>query len=128
VRALTVLLALQAVTVMVFSLLRLHPWSSFPELLAEPETAFFLPLPALALLGLVATLGFLWVRPGSWVIAMLVQGLHLVVALVFYFLYRQKQHYLFTMMFFAIIMVIYLNYAEVPGIFRAYPDEVDEDG
>jgi hypothetical protein len=128
VRALTVLLALQAVTVMVFAVLRLHPWNSVAELLADPETAFFLPLPALALLGLAATLGFLWLRPGSWVIAMLVQGLHLVAALVFYFVYGQRQYYIFAMMLFAIVMVIYLNYAEVPAIFRAYPDEVEEDG
>lgn len=113
---------------MVFAAQRLQPWKSVAELLADPETAFFLPLPALALLGLVATLGFLWLRPGSWVIAMLVQGLHLVVALVFYFLYGQQQLYLFAMMLFAIVMVVYLNYAEVPAIFRVYPDEVKEDG
>lgn len=127
-RALTVLLGLQTVTVMAFALLRLYPWSSFQELVAEPETAFFLPLPVLALLGLAATLGFLWLRPGSWVVAMLVQGLHLIVALFFYFLYGQEQYYLFVMMLYAVVMVIYLNYAEVPAIFRAYPDDVEQDG
>jgi hypothetical protein len=123
VRALTFLLALQAATVLGFVLLQLRDWASLSALLAEPETAFFVPLPALALLGFTAALGFLWLRPGAWVIAMLVQSLHLAVTLIFYFLYRQEQVYLFAMMFVAVVMVLYLNYAEVPAVFRAYPDE-----
>lgn len=123
VRALTFLLGLQAVAVLAFAFLQLRDWSSLGVLLAEPETAFFVPLPALAILGLTATLGFIGLRPGAWVIAMLVQGLHLVVTLVFYFLYGQDQIYLFAMMFVAVVMVVYLNYAEVPAVFRAYPDE-----
>lgn len=128
VRALTFLLGLQAAAVLALALLQLRDWSSLSALLGDPETAFFVPLPALALLGLTATLGFIWLRPGAWVIAMLVQGLHLVVTLIFYFLYRQEQPYLFAMMFVAVIMVLYLNYAEVPAVFRAYPDEEEAGG
>jgi hypothetical protein len=127
VRALTFLLALQAGAVLALALSRLYQGPPLAVLLAEPESAFFVPLPALAFLGLVATLGFLWLRPGAWVVAMLVQGLHLIVALAFYFLYGQKQIYQFALMLFAVVMVIYLNYAEVPAVFRAFPDELDDD-
>lgn len=123
VRALTLLLGIQGAAVLAFGLWGFYGWVPLTQMLATPETAFFVPLPALGILGLLATLGFLSLRPGAWVIAMLVQGLCLTVTLVFYFLYAQRTFHLFAMMFYAVVMVLYLNYAEVPAVFRSYPDE-----
>jgi hypothetical protein len=123
VRALTVLLALQGALVLALALWQIDEWTTILNQWAEPEVAFFLPLPFLGILGFIAALGFLWLRPGAWVVAMLVQGLHLGVTLAFYFFFGQRSFYLFVMMFFALVMVVYLNYAEVPAVFRVAPGE-----
>ncbi len=123
VRALTVLLGVQAAAMLLLTLLHLDGW---PPALAEwsdPDIAFVLPLPFLGILGLIAMIGFLWLRPGAWVVAMLVQCLHLIVTLTFYFFFEQRTFYLFAMMFFAVVMVVYLNYAEVPAVFRVAPGQ-----
>jgi|GEM_PF-1892304 hypothetical protein len=123
VRALTVLLAVQAAAMLALSLLRLDGWPPALTEWSDPDVAFFLPLPFLAILGVIATIGFLWLRPGAWVVAMLVQCLHLIVTLTFYFFFEQRTFYLFAMMFFAVVMVVYLNYAEVPAVFRVAPGQ-----
>ena len=105
------------------SLLRLDGWPPALTEWSDPDVAFFLPLPFLAILGVIATIGFLWLRPGAWVVAMLVQCLHLIVTLTFYFFFEQRTFYLFAMMFFAVVMVVYLNYAEVPAVFRVAPGQ-----
>lgn len=123
VKALTVLLALQAAAMLALTLLRLDAWPPVLPPWSDPEAVFFLALPFLAVLGLIATIGFLWLRPGAWVVAMLVQCLHLLVTLTFYFFFEQRAFYLFAMMFYAVVMVVYLNYAEVPAVFRMAPGE-----
>jgi hypothetical protein len=123
VRALTVLLAVQAAATLALTILQVDDWPAVLQQWSDPEVAFFLPLPFLALLGLIAVIGFVWLRPGAWVVAMLVQGLHLIVTLTFYFFFEQRAYYLFAMMFLAVVMVIYLNYAEVPAVFRVAPGQ-----
>lgn len=123
VRALTVLLALQAAAMLALSLLQIDDLPGLLGQWSDPEVAFFIPLPFLALLGFIATIGFLGLRPGAWVVAMLVQGLHLIVTLAFYFFFGQRAYTLFAMMFYAVVMVIYLNYAEVPAVFRVAPGQ-----
>jgi hypothetical protein len=46
----------------------------------------------------------------AWLMAMLVQGLSLLTALVLYF--NQKPGYVYVIMLYSIFMVIYLNYFE----------------
>ncbi len=124
VKALTWLLALESVLLGLTGFFHLQGSESVLDLLLEhPFFAAFIPL---GLLALIATLGFLQLRPGAWVIAMLVQGLTLLTALVAYFGAGSRSPVLYIMMFCAVIMVLYLNYAEVPLVFRVQPGVVAE--
>jgi small-conductance mechanosensitive channel len=90
------------------------------------SNSFFATLPALGLVALLAGVGFFSLRPGAWVMAMLVQGLVLLVALAFYFLFQARNLLLYGMMAYSVMMVIYLNYAEVPAVFRVQPALLSE--
>jgi hypothetical protein len=79
---------------------------------AEPVNALamgvvFMPLSLLALLSGISFLGMWRI---AWLMAMLVQGLSLLTALVLYF--NQKPGYVYVIMLYSIFMVIYLNYFE----------------
>jgi hypothetical protein len=79
---------------------------------AEPVNALamgvvFIPLSLLALLSGISFLGMWRI---AWLMAMLVQGLSLLTALVLYF--NQKPGYVYVIMLYSIFMVIYLNYFE----------------
>lgn len=121
VKALTLLLVVQGLGLVILSLLSVDHGAGLRAILVDQS--FYAALPPLGLLALVAAGGFLRLRPGAWVMAMLVQGLTLLIAIIFYFRYRPQNLLIYGMMVYALIMVLYLNYAEVPAIFRAQPGE-----
>jgi hypothetical protein len=73
----------------------------------------FLPL---GLLALLAGIGFLRLWRTAWLMAMLLQGLSLVTALVLYF--NHKPVYVYVLMVYSILIVVYLNYSEVYATFQ----------
>ncbi len=73
---------------------------------------------ALALLALVAAIYFLAGRPLAWPIAILIQGLVLLVSLVIYF--RSPIFYAYLMMLSGVFMTAYLHH---PDICAMYPQE-----
>lgn len=117
VKALTLLLVVQGVGLLVVGVFSVNRSASLWEILTEDS--FYATLPPLGVLALVTAIGFLGLRPWAWVTAMLVQGLTLLVALIFYFRYRPQDVLIYGMMVYAITMVLYLNYAEVPAVFQA---------
>lgn len=121
VKALTLLLIVQGLGLILIGLFSIDHTAGFWEIL--DDYSFYATLPPLGLVALVAAAGFVRLREGAWVMAMLVQGLSLFVALIFYFRYRPQNLLIYGMMVYALIMVLYLNYAEVPAIFRAQPGE-----
>jgi hypothetical protein len=76
---------------------------------------------ALSTLALLAAIGFLRMRRNAWTVAMLGQGLSLLMALLIYF--KGKLWYSYIMMLFNIPMVLYLNYHEVRAAFQ--PGQVE---
>jgi len=82
----------------------------------QPIAAAFL---ALAILALVAALGFIWVRRGGWVNAVLAQGGGLLTALWLY--WGPRPAYCYLMMLAGILMVLYLHQADVQAAFRQAP-------
>lgn len=88
------------------------------SLLVEPintlaEGIVFIPL---SLLALLAAIGFARLWRTAWLLAMLLQGLSLLTALVLYF--YQQPGYVYFIMLYSIMMVIYLNYFEVYATFQ----------
>jgi hypothetical protein len=71
---------------------------------------------ALSALAILAAIGFLRMRRDAWTVAMLGQGLSLLMALLLYF--RGKLWYTYIMMLYNIPMVLYLNYHEVRAAFQ----------
>jgi len=82
----------------------------------QPISAAFL---ALAILAIFAAVGFIWVRRGGWVNAVLVQGGGLLAALWLYF--GPRPAYCYPMMLAGILMVLYLHQADVQAAFRQAP-------
>ncbi len=74
---------------------------------------------ALALLALAAAVGFVRLRRGGWVNAVLVQGGELALALILYF--RFQAMYSYPMMLYGVLMVLYLHQADVQAAFRLAP-------
>jgi hypothetical protein len=126
VKALTILLLIQGVGLILIGLLHIDFQRTITEIVGE--SFFYALLPVLGAGALVATLGFLSLRPGAWVIAMLVQGLSLLLALLAYFITAPDNIFLYGMMLYSIVLVVYLNYAEVPAVFRMYPDALGAKG
>jgi hypothetical protein len=78
----------------------------------------------LAVLALAAAIGFGRVAPGAWLLAVLVQGLNLALALVLYF--KGRPDYVYLMMLIGVLMVLYLHQSDVQAAFRppaANPEE-----
>lgn len=121
VKALTLLLVVQGLALVILGLLSADLSAGLWDIIVNDS--FYATLPPLGVLALVAAAGFIGLRSGAWVVAMLVQGLNLFVALIFYFRYRPQDLLIYGMMVYALIMVLYLNYAEVPAIFRDQPGE-----
>lgn len=125
VTAVGVLLLLQAVGLSVvgasnFSALRFEA----PIPLNGPEGAIvgsgFLFLTFLALL---AAVGFLRLWSGAWLVAMLLQGLSLVMALLLYLYLQEIPGYLYAAMLYYILVVLYLNSQDVRTVFQQKPPE-----
>lgn len=100
------------------------------ELLLGPQQLwvnqiFGLSLALLAILAAFSALGFVIVRPAAWLLAMLTQGLILAFLLFAYFRYRPENPIFYILLLYGVILVFYLNYAEVPLIFRQQEGESD---
>jgi len=120
---LTLLLFLQAVGLFDFGLfffngLGIRYTLMMTTLLAEPVNTLIrgLVFGSLGLLALLAGIGFLRLWRTAWVVAMFLQGLCLVTALILYF--DHKPAYVYLLMGYSILMVIYLNYSEVYATFQ----------
>lgn len=72
----------------------------------------------LGLLALLAAMGLFRRRSASWVLAMAIQGIYLLIALALYFTTKPK--YVGLMMLYGVLMVLYLNYSEVANTFRPH--------
>ena len=135
VRATAVLLLLQAIGLGSFSVYRItHPdWSFLPqqaEIIQDAMTlgyieaillvAMFIPL---ALLALVAAVGFVFLFRIGWLLGAIAQGLILVACLNLYFQYRPI--FIYPIMVYSIIMVLYLNSFEVRIAFQHRRDSGD---
>ncbi|MDX1663866.1 MAG: hypothetical protein R3272_08740 [Candidatus Promineifilaceae bacterium] len=125
VRFLTFMLAIQGAVMAVIGLLSVDLSAGWHALLVD--SSYFQALPPLGVLALIAAIGFYSLRPGAWVMAMLVEGLTLLFTLIVYFRYRPDNVLLYGIMVYAIAMVVYLNYAEVPAIFRVQPGTGEEE-
>lgn len=78
---------------------------------------------ALALLALLATLGFLGLWRPAWTISMLVQGLVLLVLLIFYYMQEPAPVYVYPFMLYGIVMVIYLHHPAARLCFQSEPSQ-----
>jgi hypothetical protein len=72
----------------------------------------------LAVLAFISALGFFRLWLNSWLTAMLLQGLCLIIALILYF--QGRPDYTFGLMAYAVFMVVYLNHYEVRDAFHAH--------
>jgi hypothetical protein len=119
------LLILQASGFFIFGLLHLLTLS--PAWLRLPTSQFnlgllghfslgvmFIPL---GLLGLTAAIGMFYLRRSAWLIALLVQGLSLFMALIIYL--EERSPYSYLVMGTSSFLVIYLHYSDIQMIFRS---------
>lgn len=115
VRALTVLLILQAVTFVIIGVVAIE-WRQglIPIIINHAVELSYL---VMAVLDLIAAMGFVRLRPASWLIAMLIQGLYLLLSLIDYVVNRPETFAFYSLMALSVLIVIYLNYAEVPALF-----------
>lgn len=121
VKILTWLLALEGVLLGLMGFFNLQGGGSVMDRLADRP--FFASVVPLSLLALIAVIGFVQLRPGAWVVAMLLQGMLLLMALIAYFSSAEDEPMLYVMLLYGVVMVLYLNYAEVPLVFRVQPGE-----
>lgn len=82
---------------------------------------------ALGVLALLVAVNFFQLRRAAWLSAMLVQGLNLLLALGIYLRDHPggRVHYCYLMMLYGLLMVVYLNYGDVPAAFRPKPEILD---
>ena len=76
-------------------------------------TILFVPL---GLVAFLTALGFCRRRLLTWTVAMTVQSIHLLYALILYFTTRPT--YTTLLMLYGVLMVLYLNYSEIANAFR----------
>ncbi len=103
---------------------RLHPFALWLAthfaLAVDNNLLLWVFFAALAVLGGLATVGFFRVRRSAWGIAIALQCLNLMTALVLYF--TEKPFYVYVMMIYGVILVLYLNYSEVEASFFSLQD------
>ncbi len=89
------------------------------ELLAEITQSSLISLVfiPLSLLALVTGIGFLRLWRIAWLNAVLIQGLSLGIAIIFYL--QHQPAYVYAIMLYSIFMVIYLHHSEVQSTFNA---------
>jgi hypothetical protein len=81
----------------------------------------------LAMLALAAAVGFLRVARGAWLLAVLVQGITLALALVLYF--EGRPAYVYLIMLVPVVMVLYLHQDDVQAAFHPLaPTEAEPAG
>lgn len=71
---------------------------------------------ALGVLAWLTAIGFFRLWAESWLSAIALQGLNLLMAILLYF--QEKPFFAYLLMAYGIFMVIYLNYSEVAAAFR----------
>jgi len=87
------------------------------ERMADVATGIvFMPLSVLAI---VAVFGFLGLWRSAWTLALLLQGLTLLTALLLYL--DRKPWYIYILMLYSIVMVLYLHDGDVQQAFRIQP-------
>jgi hypothetical protein len=101
-------------------------WPFTPDLWTEHRGEVLLGFGCglLGVLALASAIGFLRVARGAWLLAVLVQGLNLALALVLYF--ESRPAFVYGMMVYGIVMVLYLHQVDVQAAFR--PDMGGEPG
>lgn len=124
VTASALLLLLQAVSFFVFGLFHFRElnldWGQPVEDLIFQLLHNLLPgaiFAPLALLALWASIGLMRLWRRAWLVAMLVQGLSLLLALIIYF--NQEQAFVYVIMIYGIFMVVYLHTPDIELAFRA---------
>lgn len=80
---------------------------------ALSTTGFLVLLAALAFL---AALGFAFIRPGGWLLAMIVQGLTLLSGLILHF--RDGTTYAYALLASGVLLVFYINSFRVRAVFH----------
>lgn len=96
------------------------------ELALLPQTLYSAGLITYALLALIASLGYIVGRPSAWVIAMLLQGASIFIALYFYFFLGDRSYYTFIVMGYSILMIIFLYYNKIQAVLEDTPIETLE--
>lgn len=79
----------------------------------------------LAVLAVVAAVGFWRLWPIGWSLAMLVQGFNLTVALILYF--TSRPFYTYTLMLFTVLLVIYLYHSDIQNTFQTRTAAIGQD-
>lgn len=95
-------------------------WPLSPALWTEQRAAVLsgFVFVLVAALALAAAVGFLRLARGAWLLAVLVQGIQLLVALILYFEHRPS--YVYLMMIYGLVMVLYLHQDDVQAAFRPH--------
>jgi hypothetical protein len=92
-------------------------WAAQLAILENAHTTIRGLIVVQGLLAFLAAIGLLRLRRTAWVLAMAVQGIQLLIALVLYF--TTKPWYAYPIMAFGVLMVLYLNYSAVADAFPA---------
>jgi peptidoglycan/LPS O-acetylase OafA/YrhL len=124
IKALILLLTVQGAALLLLGLYNVEDAADLGAIMQQEY--FHVILPFLGLLALVAAVGFLTLRPGARVIALLVQALTLLVSLIYYFDQQPESYMLYLLMFYCVITVIYLNFAAVPAALDMQPGTGNE--
>ncbi|MBU0490799.1 MAG: hypothetical protein KKA73_21370 [Chloroflexi bacterium] len=93
-------------------------WSA-PLLLSVTTSRIYMSIISiqLAMLAIMAAIGFWRLWRNAWLTAMLLQGLCLLLALILYF--HSRPALVYVMMFYGILMVLYLNTQDVRATFQS---------
>lgn len=128
IKVISLLLFIQAIGLITLAVINID-WSAvFLDIIQD--SAYFVLLLPLGLLALINTGGFIFLNRWAWILAMLVQGICLALTLIVYFFSQPApadNPFLFAILLYSVVTVIYLNYAEVPALFRSVDVALAED-
>lgn len=94
------------------------PWALLPDMLSSTSTL------VIGVFGLVSSIGLLRLRSWSWLMAMIVQGVSMILNLIDYT--RGEANYL--AMLFAAVVVFYLNRRDIRQVFNTAAYQQDRTG
>jgi len=127
IRSISLLLILQALGLLLYNAYQIAQFDWLQEIYdVSPSVEFIyagiiaLIFGSISIILLFAALGFFYRRPVAWLIAMMMQGLILLACLIYYFL-PDNQHshtWVYPIMFYAVLMVLYINARDVRLIFQ----------